>query len=193
MYIHLFSCQPKGNWTWNKLVSMFDVVVLWLQMAELEKRLAELETAVGSGSDKQVEHCQKKQNNTSLNLWDEHVFIPVIQRVLMRLRNCDIRGEKCLIFKVALKLVSSGVLLQGPLSAGVQGASLMVRRNRQDCVCVCVWSVASYNSSVCLSLQCLCVYVRTPWSCCRPGSVHWTLPLWIRWKHDCRYTTSSAF
>lgn len=42
-------------------MSMFDVVVLWLQMAELEKRLAELETAVGSGSDKQVEHCQKKK------------------------------------------------------------------------------------------------------------------------------------
>lgn len=67
------------------------------------------------------------------------------------------------------------------------------KKKPSDCVCVCVWSVASYNSSVCLSLQCLCVYVRTPWSCCRPGSVHWTLPLWIRWKHDCRYTTSSAF
>lgn len=47
---------------------MFDVVVLWLQMAELEKRLAELETAVGSGSDKQVEHCQKKKKNTFENL-----------------------------------------------------------------------------------------------------------------------------
>lgn len=51
---------------------MFDVVVLWLQMAELEKRLAELETAVGSGSDKQVEHCQKKTFET--NMFSSQLF-----------------------------------------------------------------------------------------------------------------------